>query len=166
MQAVHRQILQPCQKAVRTRRRFACSGISESSGFGNNLRKGFQPQKKPPSKPPKTSPNIQEVGNKAVLANVDQSEGAWREVDKKLNEYPGYRTFTAIGTGGAEFKASMVSAVESVLGEVQEDRVTERPSSGGQYLSVKIGPVVVMNPDQVIQVFACIKADKRLKWMM
>jgi len=101
-----------------------------------------------------------------VLANVDQSEGAWREVDKKLNEYPGYRTFTAIGTGGAEFKASMVSAVESVLGEVQEDRVTERPSSGGQYLSVKIGPVVVMNPDQVIQVFACIKADKRLKWMM
>eukprot|EP00967_Tisochrysis_lutea_P011315 scaffold12788_cov19-Tisochrysis_lutea.AAC.1 len=41
-----------------------------------------------------------------------------------------------------------MQAVESVLGEVQEDRVTERPSSGGQYLSVKIGPVVVMNPDQ------------------
>jgi len=43
----------------------------------------------------------------------------------------------------------MIQAVESVLGEVQADRITERPSSGGQYLSVKIGPVVVMNPDQV-----------------
>jgi len=27
----------------------------------------------------------------------------------QMNDYPGYRTFTAIGTGGAEFKASMVS---------------------------------------------------------
>lgn len=39
--------------------------------------------------------------------------------------------------------------MESVLGEVQADRINERPSSGGQYVSVKIGPVVIMNPDQV-----------------
>jgi len=43
----------------------------------------------------------------------------------------------------------VLQAVASVLGEVKEDRVSERPSSGGQYLSVKIGPVVVSNPDQV-----------------
>lgn len=48
-----------------------------------------------------------------------------------------------------------MQAVESVLGEVQADRIAERPSSGGQYVSVKIGPVVVMNPDQVSESANC-----------
>jgi len=30
------------------------------------------------------SPNIQKLGDKAVFANIDQSEDAWREVDKKV----------------------------------------------------------------------------------
>jgi len=30
------------------------------------------------------SPNIQKLGGKAVFANIDQSEDAWREVDKKV----------------------------------------------------------------------------------
>ncbi len=47
----------------------------------------------------------------------------------QMNKYPGQRTFTAIGTGGAEFRSSMVDAVEAVLGPVQQDFVIERPSS-------------------------------------
>lgn len=162
----------------------------------------------------------------------------------QLNKYPGYRTFTAIGSGGEEFKAAMVKvgvaiwlgrmqgwthrhpllafmlvsscavsswaieqgmwkrmsthagqhhvmhmpppltrspcyqrcatsdhqthaarqpftnrwlpdididlqAVESVVGTVHMECISQRPSSKGQYISVKIGPVPVQNPEQV-----------------
>ena len=46
-----------------------------------------------------------------------------------MNKYPGKRTFTAIGSGGSEFRAAMVQAVETVVGPVPEDCVVERPSS-------------------------------------
>ena len=47
----------------------------------------------------------------------------------QMNKYPGKRTFTAIGSGGSEFRAAMVQAVEAVVGPVPEDCVAERPSS-------------------------------------
>jgi putative lipoic acid-binding regulatory protein len=69
----------------------------------------------------------------------------------QVNKYPGQRTFTAIGTGGDDFKATMLAAVEGVVGSVHVECVSQRPSSGGKYLSVRIGPVWVQDADQVRQ---------------
>lgn len=71
--------------------------------------------------------------------------------DAQVNKYPGQRTFTAIGSGGDEFRDAMVAAVSSVVGTVHQECVAQRPSSGGQYVSVKIGPVWVTTPEQVSQ---------------
>ena len=60
-----------------------------------------------------------------------------------MNTYPAPRTFKAIGTGGAAFKASMVSAVSSVVGSVHCECISERNSSSGAYISVTVGPVWV-----------------------
>jgi putative lipoic acid-binding regulatory protein len=65
-----------------------------------------------------------------------------------MNKYPDKRTFTAIGSGGDDFKAAMVKAVEAVVGPVKPEDVTERPSSKAAYISVKVA-VVVTSPEQV-----------------
>jgi len=67
----------------------------------------------------------------------------------QVNKYPSQRVFTAIGTGGDDFKTNMKQAVEEVVGTVHLECVSERPSSGGKYVSVRIGPVWVENADQV-----------------
>ncbi len=41
-----------------------------------------------------------------------------------------------------------LQAVEGVVGSVPQDAVSERPSSGGQYLAVRL-TVEVQSPDQV-----------------
>lgn len=94
------------------------------------------------------------------------SEAEWRRIDKKVNKYPGQRTFTAIGTGGDDFKATMLAAVEGVVGSVHVECVSQRPSSGGKYVSVRIGPVWVQDADQVVAVFNKMREDQRLKWYM
>jgi putative lipoic acid-binding regulatory protein len=43
----------------------------------------------------------------------------------------------------------MLAAVEGVVGSVHVECVSQRPSSGGKYLSVRIGPVWVQDADQV-----------------
>lgn len=68
-----------------------------------------------------------------------------------MNKYPSQRVFTAIGTGGEDFKDNMLKAVEAVVGTVHLECVSERPSSGGKYVSVRIGPVWVEAADQVRQ---------------
>ena len=60
----------------------------------------------------------------------------------------------------------IVAAVENVLGRVHEECVAVTPSSGGKYTSVRVGPVWVQSGEQVIAVFAAIKADARVKWYM
>ncbi len=44
----------------------------------------------------------------------------------QVNKYPGQRTFSAIGTGGENFKANMLAAVESVTGPVHVEVSTDR----------------------------------------
>ncbi|GMH33738.1 hypothetical protein BSKO_01572 [Bryopsis sp. KO-2023] len=94
------------------------------------------------------------------------SEEKWREIDKKVNEYPCQRTFTAIGTGGSEFKASMVELVESFVGPVHMECVSSKNSGQGRYISVRIGPVWVESPDQVVKIYTAMNGDERLKWAM
>ncbi|WIA30469.1 hypothetical protein OEZ86_000553 [Tetradesmus obliquus] len=112
-------------------------------------------------KPSSSGGSLGDLGFKAFV-----SEAEWRRIDKKVNKYPGQRTFTAIGTGGDDFKATMLAAVEGVVGSVHVECVSQRPSSGGKYVSVRIGPVWVQDADQVVAVFNKMREDQRLKWYM
>ncbi|PNH04281.1 hypothetical protein TSOC_009575 [Tetrabaena socialis] len=100
------------------------------------------------------------AGTQAAAA-VDWTED-WKRVDAKVNTYPDTRLFTAVGSGGEEFRDAMVACVEAVIGA--RAPVSVRPSSQGKYLSVRVGPVVVQNRDQVLAVFLKMREDKRLKF--
>ncbi|GFR48457.1 hypothetical protein Agub_g10360 [Astrephomene gubernaculifera] len=95
-----------------------------------------------------------------------ESEETWRRLDLRVNKYPIQRSFTAIGTGGQEFRQAMVSAVERVVGCVHAECVSERHSSGRNYISVTVGPVWVESGDQIIQVYANMKSDPRARWII
>lgn len=91
----------------------------------------------------------------------------WLELDKKVNTYPSFRGFTAIGTGGEDFIVSMVVAVESVLGiGIPKWQVSARESAGGRYVSVKIGPVKMESSDQVRAVYQAMKKDERMRYFL
>lgn len=83
-----------------------------------------------------------------------------------MNEYPGQRVFKAIGYGGDDFVASMKSCVEDVVGNVHEESVSTRYSAGGKYISATIGPVWIHNPEQVLEIYAKMKADERMKYFL
>jgi putative lipoic acid-binding regulatory protein len=71
------------------------------------------------------------------------------QTDIQVNQYPGRRDFKAIGSGGEDFKQTIIRAVEDVVGPVKEDRVVQRPSSQGKFISITLKDVKVQNPDQV-----------------
>ena len=61
-----------------------------------------------------------------IIVGSDQTEEQWRELDGQVNEYPGQRTFKAIGSGGQEFVVSAARAARvssMVLGVVCGRRV-------------------------------------------
>lgn len=99
-----------------------------------------------------------------VVLGTDDSEEKWRELDMQVNEYPGQRTFKAIGSGGEDFTIAMTACVENVVGKVHQECVSTRPSSTGKWLSVTIGPVWVETPEQVLEIYNAMKADGRLKF--
>ena len=57
----------------------------------------------------------------------------------QVNEYPGQRTFKAIGTGDQAFVAAMTACVEEVVGKVHEECISSRLSTKGNYISVTGG---------------------------
>ncbi|KAL6634434.1 hypothetical protein ACP70R_027105 [Stipagrostis hirtigluma subsp. patula] len=84
-----------------------------------------------------------------------------------VNSYPTVRGFTAIGTGGDDFVQSMVVAVESVLQErIPEGQISQKVSSKGKYVSVKIGPIRVVSSEQVQAVYNAMKKDERMKFFL
>ncbi|KIY95484.1 hypothetical protein MNEG_12478 [Monoraphidium neglectum] len=102
----------------------------------------------------------------SAYTSVDE----WKKLDSKVNTYPCTRSFQAIGVsdGTGAFKADILGAVQSVVGQVHVECINERPSSGGKYTAVRIGPVHVQSGDQVVEIFARIKeaGGSRLKWYM
>ncbi|GIL97804.1 hypothetical protein Vretimale_3351 [Volvox reticuliferus] len=172
-------------------RDLSCSG--GPVGFGS-LRKGFKPQPKRTQQAPPKAPTINgrdkadvlrdtqaevalktaqaQAAKAAAAAAAAQAGGAaattddiwadWRQVDSKVNKYPSQRLFTAVGSGGEDFRAAMVKCVEDVVGGPVA--VDVRASSGGNYQSVRVGPVTVNSPDQVLEVFIKMRQDKRLKF--
>lgn len=99
-----------------------------------------------------------------IVFGTDESEEKWRELDSQVNEYPGQRSFKAIGAGGDDFVIAMTACVESVVGKVHEECVSSRWSAKGNYVSVTVGPVWVENPDQVLAIYNAMKEDGRLKF--
>ncbi|KAG1660258.1 hypothetical protein FOA52_007656 [Chlamydomonas sp. UWO 241] len=99
---------------------------------------------------------------------VGEGEESWRRLDKKVNKYPIQRTFTAIGSGGDVFKATMVKAVEGVVGTVHQECISDRSSSRGSYISVTVGPVWVESCDQIIEIYTRMKEDAKgdVKWII
>ncbi|KAI7843124.1 hypothetical protein COHA_003295 [Chlorella ohadii] len=99
-----------------------------------------------------------------VIMDTTSDESKWRELDMQVNEYPGQRTFKAIGTGDQDFVAAMTNCVERVVGTVHAECVQQRLSAKGNYISVTVGPVWVETPDQVLQIYENMKADGRLRF--
>eukprot|EP00798_Chlamydomonas_sp_ICE-L_P030058 gene30058-35026_t len=128
---------------------------ASSGGFGE-LRKNWK-NLGPSSPAPK----------KVSMEGIVKGEIEWRTMDKKVNKYPGLRSFTVIGEGGPAYRSAMVEAIQSVVGKpIPEDNVKERESSGAKYLSVTIGPVMVEDADQVVTIFSAVRADSRTKYCM
>ncbi|KAG0456609.1 hypothetical protein HPP92_024397 [Vanilla planifolia] len=97
----------------------------------------------------------------------DDATTEWLALDQKVNSYPTVRGFTAIGTGGDDFVNAMIVAVESVLQEpIPEDRVTQKLSSRGKYVSVNIGPIRVVSSEQVQAVYNAMRRDERMKYFL
>lgn len=107
-----------------------------------------------------------EPTEKRFVVSSHTTEEEWRKLDKKVNKYPGQRTFTAIGMGGESFRRSMLEAVEGICGPVHLECVSQRLSTQGKYLSVRIGPVWVTSADQVVAVYEKMRADERLKFFL
>ncbi|KAI8475738.1 MAG: hypothetical protein J3K34DRAFT_403453 [Monoraphidium minutum] len=104
------------------------------------------------------------VSSTNLVLGIDNSEAAWRCIDKRVNSYPSLREFTAIGSGGSSFRHSMVAAVSAVVGQVEV--VTQRCSAGGRYISVTVGPVMVSSADDVLEVYTRMKSDERLRYFL
>ncbi|RZC60224.1 hypothetical protein C5167_021978 [Papaver somniferum] len=116
----------------------------------------------------KTEGRIGQTTNVVIGGTVtDDSTNEWVALDQKVNTYPTFRGFTAIGTGGEDFVHAMVVAVESVLQEpIPEGVVKQKISSGGKYVSVNIGPVHVISSEQVQAVYNAMKRDVRMKYFL
>jgi putative lipoic acid-binding regulatory protein len=100
-----------------------------------------------------------------------QGEAEWRRIDKKVNKYPAAREFKAIGADelgadGSTFAAAMTRCVTSVVGPVHVECVSTSPSRTGAYVAVRIGPVYVHSPEQVIEIFKNFQSDARCKFCM
>uniref|UniRef100_J3LD44 Uncharacterized protein n=1 Tax=Oryza brachyantha TaxID=4533 RepID=J3LD44_ORYBR len=98
---------------------------------------------------------------------TDDATDEWLVLDKQVNSYPTVRGFTAIGTGGDDFVQSMVVAVESVVQEqIPKAQISQKISSKGKYVSVKIGPIRVVSSEQVQAVYNAMKKDERMKFFL
>lgn len=113
-----------------------------------------------------SSTSGRDAGSTNMVLGANDSEAKWRELDEKVNQYPGHRDFKAIGSGGDDFKQTIVRAVEDIVGPVNQDRVMLRPSSQGKFISVTLRDVKVQNPDQVLAVYAAMRKDKRLRYYL
>ena len=61
----------------------------------------------------------------------------------------------------------VLGAIRSVLGmDVPRELVKQRESKNGTYWTVDVGPLEVQSPEQIVDIYAKIKEDKRTKFMM
>lgn len=107
-----------------------------------------------------------EKTGKPIILDSNQSDAQWKQLDEHINEYPGLRTFKAIGMGGEDFAKAMRACVEIVLGKIGNDAVATKPSSGGKYISVTFGPVRIESSDQMKEIYERMQQDGRMKFFI
>ncbi|CAM0904912.1 unnamed protein product [Alopecurus aequalis] len=157
----------PCRRRPRRNLR-CCSTSSTESGAGDP---GQPPQEavlEAISKVAMSKGRVALTTNMVIGGTVkDDSGDEWLNLDQKVNSYPTDRGFTAIGVGGEDFVHAMVDAVESVLQEpIPKGQVTQKISSRGKYVSVKIGPIRVVSSEQVQAVYRAMRRDNRMKYFL
>lgn len=117
----------------------------------------------PPQQPGQQQQQVREF---SAYTSVDE----WKRLDAKVNKYPCLRTFQAIGVSDPDlaFQRDIVAAVEAVAGKLHVECVSARPSSGGKYTALRVGPVRVSSADEVVEIYRRIKeaGGDRLKWYM
>ncbi|XP_037485399.1 uncharacterized protein LOC119364097 isoform X1 [Triticum dicoccoides] len=156
----------PCR---RRRRNIRCCSSSSGGGPGEQ---GQPPQEAVleaiSTEVAKSKGRVALTTNMVIGGTVtDDSSDEWLVLDQKVNTYPTDRGFTAIGTGGEDFVHSMVDAVESVLQEsIPKGQVSQKISSRGKYVSVKIGPIRVASSEQVQAVYRAMRRDNRMKYFL
>ncbi len=80
-----------------------------------------------------------------------------------MNEYPLQYQFKALGPSSPEFVQLVRRLVESVLGPLEDAKISQRASSGGKYLSVSVD-VILASEDQRRSVYHAFHAEKAIVW--
>ena len=84
-----------------------------------------------------------------------------------MNEYPCARKFQAIGADDGDFVESVRGVISNALGgrHIHPECVTSRPSSKGKYVSAHV-TAEMRSGDEVLAVYAALKADERVLWYL
>jgi len=115
---------------------------------------------------PLNSRTLEKTGKPIILGNADaKTQDEWAQLDEHINEYPGERSFKAIGAGEADFVRSMRECVEKVVGGIEDNQMDTKESSGGKYISVTFR-VMVQSPDEMKEMYELMKGDGRLKFFI
>ena len=115
---------------------------------------------------PLNSRTLEKTGKPIILGNADaKTQDEWAQLDEHINEYPGERSFKAIGAGEADFVRSMRECVEKVVGGIEDNQMDTKESSGGKYISVTFR-VMVNSPDEMKEMYELMKGDGRLKFFI
>jgi len=111
-------------------------------------------------------PSAEPAPTTTVMASAETND-EWRELDAKVNEYPCARKFQAIGVDDGDFVESVRGMISNALGgrHIHPENVTSRPSSKGKYVSANV-TVEMRSGDEVLAVYATLKADKRVLWYL
>ncbi|PNW86137.1 hypothetical protein CHLRE_02g074700v5 [Chlamydomonas reinhardtii] len=162
----------PCPRALRSSQRAAPLRCRALLGHGS-------PESSEEPKPESTADAITRsltelsgssgrvsLGSNLLLCAKGEEE--WRRLSNKVygDKFPIQRSFTAVGTGGQDFRQAMVAAVESVVGYVHTECVAEKHSSAKKYISVTVGPVWVENGEQIIAIYQKMKDDARARYLI
>ena len=85
----------------------------------------------------------------------------------EVNEYPCARKFQAIGADDGDFVESVRGVISNALGgrHIHPECVTSRPSSKGKYVSAHV-TAEMRSGDEVLAVYAALKADERVLWYL
>jgi putative lipoic acid-binding regulatory protein len=75
---------------------------------------------------------------------------------ERHHQFPGEYMFKVIGFAGEGFETAVRQAAQSVLGPLDQDALSRRPSRGGRYVSLTL-EVEVAQAEQVLAVYAALK---------
>ena len=104
----------------------------------------------------------------AVFGSNEELE-KWKLLDAEVNKYPMRRSFKAMASADdGELAKSLVAQLNNIPGlEVDaKAHISVRPSAKGNYQSITLGPLLVTSGEQVIDVFATLKAEPRVRYVL